>query len=321
MSHSLPLVTVIAVCYNHEKFVLECLRAIEQQSYSHIQLIIIDDVSKDRSVSLITEWVAQTKLNAFFIQHSENKGICKNLNEGLQHAKGKYIAITATDDVWLPHKIESQVHLLEQSSEKVGVVYSDAYRIDEDGKLLPKHFIEQYRTNFIPPQGNIFPLLMRGNFIPAMSTLVRRSCYDKVGFYDEDLCYEDYDMWLRLSSQFDFVYSPEIATKYRIVSTSLSHQFLNKGLIQSKMADIQIYRKWLKSGQLDKELKSLAEENIYQIAEIVRKKRSPQRIKAVLLALRYKFDLRMLVFLFIYFLHLPPSLEEKLMQTLKNSIK
>src|ERR1700730_4096140 len=155
-----PLVTVIAACYNHEKYLLECLNGIEKQSYPNIQLIIVDDASKDHSVDLINFWLSQSKKKAIFIKHEKNEGICKSLNEAMKYAEGKYIAITSTDDIWLFDRISNQVEILEKSSEKVGVVYSDAFTINEYGTLLKNSLLDKYLKVDKPPQGNIFPLLM-----------------------------------------------------------------------------------------------------------------------------------------------------------------
>ena len=66
------------------------------------------------------------------------------------------------------------------------------------------------------PQGEVLDVLLGGNFIPGMTTLIRRSCYDEVGLYDENLPWEDWDMWMRIARHYSFVYSPIPSAKYRI---------------------------------------------------------------------------------------------------------
>src|SRR6478672_5840202 len=107
-----PLVSVIALCYNHSRFVVECLESIRTQTYQPLHIILIDDQSKDNSVALIEEWIGTHHVTCTFIKHTTNKGICKSLNEGLSLARGKYISIIATDDVWLPEKLEHQVPIM-----------------------------------------------------------------------------------------------------------------------------------------------------------------------------------------------------------------
>jgi len=216
-----PLVTVIAVCYNHSRFVVECLESIRQQSYPSIQLIIMDDCSKDDSVQIIRDWINRNQIECTFIPHQKNIGLPKTINEALGFARGEFISIIATDDVWLKDKTEHQIKIFKNASPTVGIVYSDADQIDPNGCLVKKGFIEDYRSFAKPPEGFIFPLFLRGNFIPAPSVLIRRSCYEKVGLYNEDIPYEDWDMWLRISQYYEFAFSDQTTTLYRVVPSSL----------------------------------------------------------------------------------------------------
>ena len=90
MKDNFPLVSIVAICYNHEKFVKETLDSILHQTYSNIQLIIIDDCSQDNSVSEIKNWIKMNSVDCVFIERTENSGLCKNLNEGIVVSKGKY---------------------------------------------------------------------------------------------------------------------------------------------------------------------------------------------------------------------------------------
>ena len=219
-SENYPLVTAFVGCYNHSRFVEECLDSVRQQTYPKFQVIIFDDCSKDNSVSVIENWLKEHQLDWQFIPHTRNVGICASFNEVLRLARGKYISVVAADDVWLPDKTSRQVEMMEQMPGDVGVLYSDALQIDENGKTLPQMFIEAYRKFVVPPEGFLFDVLWEGNFIPAMTTLIRRDCFTKVGMYDEDLCFEDWDMWMRISRKFRFAYDKLPAARYRVVSSS-----------------------------------------------------------------------------------------------------
>ena len=212
--------TAFIGCYNQSRFVEECLDSVRNQTYPNLQVIIFDDCSNDNSVSVIDAWLKKHRLEWQFIPHSRNIGICASLNEVLRLARGKYISMVAADDVWLPDKTSRQVEMMEQMPEDVGVLYSDAFQIDENGETVPQMFIEAHRKFVIPPEGFLFDVLWEGNFIPAMTTLIRRECFKHVGTYDEDLCFEDWDMWMRISRAFRFAYDKIPATKYRIVSSS-----------------------------------------------------------------------------------------------------
>src|SRR5262249_17961283 len=164
-------------------------------------------------------------------------------------ATGKYISMTASDDVWLPDKIARQVEIMETQPDHVGVLYSDAFQIDEHGDLLPDMFIARHRKLPEMPQGQVLSRGLEGNFIPAMTTLVRRSCYEQVGFFDENLPWEDWDMWMRIARHYRFVYSPVPSAKYRVHSQSYC---------QSKPA--RIYKEAFKIGLKQLRLGDLSED-------------------------------------------------------------
>ena len=191
------LVTIIAVCYNHARFVVECLDSIRNQTYPHVQIVIMDDCSQDDSPKIIREWIDYHGIACDFIAHQKNQGLCRTLNEALKLARGKYISIIATDDSWLTDKLARQVAAMESLPEEVGIVYSDAYQIDEHGHRLPEMFIEANHQIGSMPEGDVCERLIAGNFIPAMATIVRRTVYEGIGGYDERLVFEDWDFWLR----------------------------------------------------------------------------------------------------------------------------
>lgn len=249
-----PLVSTIVLSYNQSRFVVETLESVKAQTYKPTQLIIIDDCSTDDSVAVIERWLRETLIDCTFIRHKKNQGICKSLNDSLAVAAGKYISMVASDDIWLPHKIAQQVEIMESQPDQVGVLYSDAFQIDERGHELPNMFIAAHRNLPEKPQGQVFNVLLEANFIPGMTTLIRRSCYDQVGLYDENLPWEDWDMWLRLARRYSFLYSPTPSAKYRYHENSLSH---SDNAVMLK-GSFKIYFKQLGVGQLNEEQKSTA---------------------------------------------------------------
>jgi glycosyltransferase involved in cell wall biosynthesis len=257
-----PLVTVFVGCYNHSRFVEECLDSVRHQTYPNLEVIIFDDRSKDNSVAVIDTWLKKQRLDWQFVPHTKNIGICASLNEVLRLAGGKYISMVAADDVWLPDKTARQVEMMEQLPGDVGVVYSDAFQIDENGKALPQMFIEAHREFVVPPEGFLFDVFLEGNFIPAMTTLIRRECFTQVGTYDEDLCFEDWDMWMRISRTFRFAYDTFPAAKYRIVSSSVVRT-MSEAIWRSIMLLRMKYsrRGWLDAEQRRRWLNAVQERN------------------------------------------------------------
>jgi hypothetical protein len=196
----------------------------------------------------------------------------------------------AADDVWMLDKIENQVRQMEQLPDDVGVLYSDALRIDENGNLLEEKFIEARRQFSRMPEGDLFATLLQKNFIPAMTTLIRRSCYDKVGTYDETLCYEDYDMWLRIAQHYRFAFSPIISAKYRIVSTSLTNTVLHSRNCLKLRSDFRLFSKCLASSDSAKAQRRAIQDHLAEIGEQMYKIRC--RGRSLILLKTVKFDPR-----------------------------
>jgi glycosyltransferase involved in cell wall biosynthesis len=218
---SSPLVTVIVVNFNFEAYVRATLESVKDLAYDNMELIVIDDCSRDQSVDLIRQWLSTCRIPSRLVLNERNLGVCATLNKAFAMANGKYISATAGDDILMPEKLLHQVPLLEAAGPDVCAVYSDAYLIREDGSAREKNFIATRNVQGIP-QGNIFPFLLTDNFIPAMSVLLRTDCFHAVGGFDEKLVYEDYDLWLRMAKQYRFLYSGYISVKYRIKEKSLS---------------------------------------------------------------------------------------------------
>jgi glycosyltransferase involved in cell wall biosynthesis len=281
-----PLVSAIVLCYNQAQFVVECLESVKAQNYPNLELIINDDASKDSSVAVIEAWLAKNNIPHIFLKNNANQGICRSLNNVLSHANGKYVSGIASDDVWLSNKLLKQVQLMEQMPEKVGVVYSDALQMDEQGKLLPVKFFDERRNCnlMVNPQGNVHLAFWQNNFIPPMTTMIRRKCFDRVGLYDESLFAEDWDMWLRISRFYDFAYSPEISAKYRIVNTSATRS--NYGRLMDDMCGTCV--KHLKSGELDPEAKRAAAARLHELASVSFREKSPRHKQNLLYALKYR---------------------------------
>ena len=247
-----PLVSIIVLSYNQSRFVLETLESVKAQTFKPTQLIIVDDCSTDDSVAIIDCWLKENGVDCTFIRHQKNRGVCNTVNDALAVATGKYISMVASDDVWLPDKTERQVEIMEAQPEHVGVLYSDAFQMDEHGRPLPDMFIAAHRKLPEMPQGQVLNTLLEGNFIPGMTTLIRRSCYDKVGLYDENLRWEDWDMWMRLSRHYSFLYSPTPSARYRHHEKSLSHS--DPGRLHKD--SLRIYIKQFGLGDLKEDQKS-----------------------------------------------------------------
>jgi len=223
MNENLPLVTVGAANFNNSRYVIESLESIKKQTYPNIELVIVDDASRDDSPGLIEEWLKTYEKPYRYIRHETNGGLCKTCNDLIKNANGKYISLIGTDDLYVPEKIAKQVAVLE-SDPSAGMVYTDTYLIDENGRLkLGTLMSTLLKCPFeYAPSGDILNELQQMNFVHALSMLIRKSVYEEIGGYDEDLPFEDYDMNLRIAKRYKVLFMEDILCLYRIHSQSFS---------------------------------------------------------------------------------------------------
>lgn len=256
-----PLASVVALCYNHARFVIDCLDSIKSQTCHDFELIIMDDCSTDGSVSIIADWISKTNTACRFIAHKVNVGICQTLNEAIELSRGEFICMIATDDKWRINRIESHLQAFSSLSSEVAVVYSDTAQMDEDGTALPDTFLEGQRPGFSPPSGRVFKDLIDRNFVHPLAATIRKSSILKVGGYDVRLATEDYDMWLRLSHEYEFKFVSGIFTDYRIVSTSLTRTLFSKPSAKFSFGQFLVAEKWIRSGLLSSRQRKIWCEN------------------------------------------------------------
>lgn len=226
-----PLVSIICLAFNHEKFVLETLNSVVEQNYQPIELIIVDDCSTDITKLVINNWLL-THPEVQFIVNEVNRGNTKSFNNALKFAKGEYIIDLAADDLIVPNGIELQINAFQNSKyQNLGVVYGNAEIINEDGSFNSYYFpvdadgkVKSKRVT-----GNIYSsVLSTGDSICSVSALFKKSVFDFLEGYDETLDYEDLDSWIRASREYEFDFIDEVLVKKRTVTNSLGSNFYKK---------------------------------------------------------------------------------------------
>lgn len=192
-----PLVTVGVALYNHERYIVQCLQSIVEQTHKPIELIVIDDGSTDDSYEVAKQYLDTQQHNAdYTIYRRPNKGICHTMNEIATSANGAYISYIGSDDYWMTDKISDQVNYLEHHPE-IALVHSCSIRVDGNGNELGKL---DYPNKL--KEGQLFEsLVTRKAKINTTSHLYRTSVFDKIGYYDPNFKFEDTDFWLRLSKE------------------------------------------------------------------------------------------------------------------------
>ncbi len=261
MKKELPLVTVVCLCYQHERFVAQSLQSVLDQDYPHLQIIVVDDGSTDGSVQTIEQFLSGHKTaNIVFLPLKENQGNCKAFNKALALATGKYIIDLATDDLLLRQRISRQVAVFESLPPDYGVVFSDVYLISESGKSLGTYYprTAQGKLNTQVPSGNVYRHLLQRAFISTPSMMIRKSVLDELGGYDERLSYEDFDFWVRSGRNYRYHFSDELLTKKRMVKGSHSQAFYRKRNNVHLASTLAVCRKALALNQTSEENEALA---------------------------------------------------------------
>lgn len=233
----MPLVTVVIPAYNHEKYVMESVRSVINQTYPNVELIIINDGSKDKTHERILTLIDECKRRFVHFQYinRENAGLSATLNQALSLAKGKYFVPLASDDISFPDKITLLVNALEAAGPKYAAAFGNALFIDDKG--CPVHLNragyisngsndESYKTfldfysksrsfNYMEKEFGTYSTLLAGNYLPAMSSLIRTVAISEVGGWTEGNLIEDWEMWLKLARTFQFLYINEPVAYYR----------------------------------------------------------------------------------------------------------
>lgn len=233
-----PVISVICLCYNHDKFVTEALDSVLNQSYSNIELIIADDCSTDNSQFVIQQWL-ETHPGILFLTNEKNLGNTKTFNNAVKHAKGEYIIDLAADDVLLSFCIEKQIEAFMYSNHKnLGVVYGNIIQMNENGNYRNDYYTDKDK----PQSGNIYKMVISGKpKICSVGSMIKRSVFETVGYYDENLMYEDLDLWVRASRVFSFEYLPDILVKKREFETNLTAHFSKKFNVRTRRISYSTY--------------------------------------------------------------------------------
>lgn len=213
----LPLVTVMIPCYNHEKFIKESIQSVIDQTYSRLELIVIDDGSKDNSIQRIEEMrlSCEQRFEHFQFVFRENRGLSRTLNQGLSLARGEYFSIVASDDIMLPEKTAIQVDVFKKDSLITAVFGAHQYIDDESHVVSVKKAV--YR------EFNFQEIFYHQHDIPASSQMIKIDLLREIGGYNENTKVEDWDLWLRLTEVgAKLVYIPDIIVGYRMHDSNLS---------------------------------------------------------------------------------------------------
>ncbi|MDO7847690.1 glycosyltransferase [Hymenobacter sp. M29] len=222
-SQAPPLVTIVALCHNHAPFLREALDSVLAQTYPHLDVWLVDDASTDGSPEILREYAARHSAWHLLLL-PENVGNCRAFNQAFRRSRGAFVIDFATDDVLLPARVAQQVQAFQNAPTDVGVVYSNCELISEAGEPLGLHHQPDGRGGLrpAPASGWVLADVLARYFISTPTMLMRRTCLEELGGYDETLAYEDFDFWVRASRDWQFCYLDAVTTRKRKHPRSMS---------------------------------------------------------------------------------------------------
>jgi glycosyltransferase involved in cell wall biosynthesis len=205
-----PLVSVIIPTYNRDTYLREAIASVVKQSYAEIEILVIDDGSKQN----YAEAICADYLNCNY-HFKENGGLSSARNFGLSKAKGSFIAFLDDDDFWREDKIEKQVSVL-QEKEEVDLIHSGAAVVDKDSKPTGD-FIGASKTKEHFRSGNVFWNALGVWVAKSPTPLIRKEVFSSSFLFDEDIKVgEDVDFYQRLFYKHKVHYIGEPLAFYRV---------------------------------------------------------------------------------------------------------
>ena len=210
------LVSVITPVYNVEKYIDRTLRSVFAQTYKNIEIVLVDDQSKDRSAEIIMKYQETHPEIVYFLQ-PKNMGAGHARNKALELAKGQYVAFLDADDMWKPEKIEKQVRLLKKKNGSF--CFTAIEMIDGDDKVIKGKRKVKEEINY--------KFLLSNTMIPTSSVMVDRTVKGDFRMHLRRGG-QDYATWLKLLRDGSIAYGiDEVLVDYRIDGDSLSSNKLD----------------------------------------------------------------------------------------------
>jgi teichuronic acid biosynthesis glycosyltransferase TuaG len=210
-----PKVSVITPFYNSEKFLEETIQSVINQTFSHWELLLVNDSSTDNSRNIAEKYcAADSRIQLINLKKNSGAGIARN--NGTQNAKGKYIAFLDADDVWLPHKLETQLEFMEKH--QVNLCFSSYLLMDEQGNQMGK-MIEAL-------QELSYQKLLKSNYIGNLTGIYNAEVLGKI-YSPEIRKRQDWALWLKiLKSEKVALGIKESLAIYRLRNDSISQNKL-----------------------------------------------------------------------------------------------
>lgn len=223
MNQFFPKVSIIIPVYNGEKYIKNSIESALNQSYTNIEIVVVDDGSTDNTRKIVEEYKEKVK---YF--HKENGGVSSALNFGIEKMTGEYFSWLSHDDEYYPNKIEREVATLALLEDKETIICSNYDFMSENGNVYAHKDINHSKVTKYPE------LLLLEGFINGITLLIHKNIFKKYGKFDETLfCTQDYAKWLELIKKCNFYHICDYLTKTRIHSeqtSNISNKVLPEGV-------------------------------------------------------------------------------------------
>jgi glycosyltransferase involved in cell wall biosynthesis len=214
-----PTVSVIMATYNHADFVKQAIESVLAQQGVDFEFLITDDGSTDRTGDVVAS-IKDSRIR--FYPNDQNRGACVVTNELIERTSGEFIALINSDDYWtVPDKLAYQVEIMHKNP-GVGACFGRARFVDKNDREIVKASLS-FGAVFDQENRSQGQWLRRffdfGNCICHPTMLIRKSCYEKLGMYNNRFRQlPDYDMWIRLVKCYEIFISDRELINYRILT-------------------------------------------------------------------------------------------------------
>ncbi|MGV0104106.1 Glycosyltransferase 2-like domain-containing protein [Nostoc sp. DSM 114160] len=226
-----PLVSICIPTYNGERFIAEAINSVLGQTYTNIEIILSDDNSTDRTVEIAKSFNQELSFDFSILEHTQY-GLSHNWNFCISKAQGKYIKFLFQDDLLEPTAIEEMVDLAEQD-EEIGLVFSPRTLFTNIGHTVyDSNFLIHHEAKDVHKAWSTLKTIQSGqqllldpnildnpiNKIGEPSTvLIRKDVFEKVGLFNPEFCQlVDFEMWLRIMSQYKVGFVDQVLSHFRI---------------------------------------------------------------------------------------------------------
>lgn len=220
-------VSVIIPTYNRATSIGASIQSVLDQTWQDFEIIIVDDGSTDNTRQVI-EGFEDDRIR--YICLEKNGGASHARNIGIGQAGGEFIAFLDSDDEWMPEKLEKQMQVMLQASDKVGLVYCRmrGSRGYEEPIICPELSLKKEGL-----AGNLLRNLVRSNVIGTPAMLVRKKCLEQTGGFDEGLrCLEDWELVLRIAERWEIAFVDDILVEVHFSQGSVSGNY--KGYVETR---------------------------------------------------------------------------------------